>query len=65
MTGTSVGCLDGDSCGWEVIGTDNERREAFVMVGLGRRAQWYRHVISGERSSSRSVERVSNRTIAN
>jgi hypothetical protein len=32
MTGTSVGCLDGDSCGWEVIGTDNERREAFVMV---------------------------------
>jgi hypothetical protein len=31
----------------EVIGTDRERGELFVMVGLGRRAQWYRNVISG------------------
>jgi len=31
----------------EVIGTDRARREVFVMVGLGRRAQWYRNVLAG------------------
>jgi deazaflavin-dependent oxidoreductase (nitroreductase family) len=31
----------------EVIGTDRVRREVFVMVGLGRRAQWYRNVLAG------------------
>ena len=31
----------------EVIGTDRARREVFVMVGLGRRAQWYRNVMAG------------------
>jgi hypothetical protein len=31
----------------EVIGTDRSRQEVFVMVGLGRRAQWYRNVIAG------------------
>ncbi|MHB1569083.1 MAG: nitroreductase family deazaflavin-dependent oxidoreductase [Solirubrobacteraceae bacterium] len=31
----------------EVIGADHARREVFVMVGLGRRAQWYRNVIAG------------------
>jgi deazaflavin-dependent oxidoreductase (nitroreductase family) len=31
----------------EVIGNDRERHEVFVMVGLGRRAQWYRNVIAG------------------
>jgi deazaflavin-dependent oxidoreductase (nitroreductase family) len=31
----------------EVIGTDRSRHEVFVMVGLGRRAQWYRNVIAG------------------
>jgi deazaflavin-dependent oxidoreductase (nitroreductase family) len=31
----------------EVIGNDRARREVFVMVGLGRRAQWYRNVIAG------------------
>jgi hypothetical protein len=31
----------------EVIGSDRERGEVFVMVGLGRRAQWYRNVVAG------------------
>ncbi|HET9103675.1 MAG TPA: nitroreductase family deazaflavin-dependent oxidoreductase [Solirubrobacteraceae bacterium] len=31
----------------EVIGTDRDRGEVFVMVGLGRRAQWYRNVAAG------------------
>ncbi|MEO8969576.1 MAG: nitroreductase family deazaflavin-dependent oxidoreductase [Solirubrobacteraceae bacterium] len=31
----------------EVIGTDRIRKEVFVMVGLGRRAQWYRNVQAG------------------
>lgn len=31
----------------EVIGEDREQHELFVMVGLGRRAQWYRNVIAG------------------
>lgn len=31
----------------EVIGNDPERGEVFVMVGLGRRAQWYRNVVAG------------------
>lgn len=31
----------------EVIGNDRARREVFVIVGLGRRAQWYRNVIAG------------------
>ncbi|HUA48904.1 MAG TPA: nitroreductase family deazaflavin-dependent oxidoreductase [Solirubrobacteraceae bacterium] len=31
----------------EVIGHDRARHEVFVMVGLGRRAQWYRNVIAG------------------
>jgi hypothetical protein len=31
----------------EVIGNDRARHEVFVMVGLGRRAQWYRNVIAG------------------
>ncbi len=31
----------------EVIGNDLPRDEVFVMVGLGRRAQWYRNVIAG------------------
>jgi deazaflavin-dependent oxidoreductase (nitroreductase family) len=31
----------------EVIGTDRARHEVFVMVGLGRRAQWYRNVVAG------------------
>ena len=31
----------------EVIGDDRERGEVFVMVGLGRRTQWYRNVIAG------------------
>ena len=31
----------------EVVGTDDARRETFVMVGLGRRAQWYRNVLAG------------------
>jgi deazaflavin-dependent oxidoreductase (nitroreductase family) len=31
----------------EVIGFDRSRHELFVMVGLGRHAQWYRNVIAG------------------
>jgi len=31
----------------EVIGHDSSRHEVFVLVGLGRRAQWYRNVIAG------------------
>ena len=31
----------------EVIGSDRIRDEVFVMVGLGRRAQWYRNVMAG------------------
>jgi deazaflavin-dependent oxidoreductase (nitroreductase family) len=31
----------------EVIGEDVVARELFVMVGLGRRAQWYRNVTAG------------------
>jgi deazaflavin-dependent oxidoreductase (nitroreductase family) len=31
----------------EVIGNNRERNEVFVMVGLGRRAQWYRNVTAG------------------
>lgn len=31
----------------EVIGEDPGRGELFVMVGLGRRAQWYRNVVAG------------------
>ncbi len=31
----------------EVIANDRARHEVFVMVGLGRRAQWYRNVIAG------------------
>ena len=31
----------------EVIGNDRARHEVFVMVGLGRGAQWYRNVIAG------------------
>lgn len=31
----------------EVIGEDHDRGELFVMVGLGRRAQWYRNVVAG------------------
>lgn len=31
----------------EVIGIDRARHEVFVMVGLGRHAQWYRNVIAG------------------
>jgi deazaflavin-dependent oxidoreductase (nitroreductase family) len=31
----------------EVIGSDREGGEVFVMVGLGRRAQWYRNVTAG------------------
>ncbi|MGH2873929.1 MAG: nitroreductase family deazaflavin-dependent oxidoreductase [Solirubrobacteraceae bacterium] len=31
----------------EVIGNDRDSREVFVMVGLGRRAHWYRNVIAG------------------
>jgi deazaflavin-dependent oxidoreductase (nitroreductase family) len=31
----------------EVIGTDRATAELFVMVGLGRGAQWYRNVVAG------------------
>jgi deazaflavin-dependent oxidoreductase (nitroreductase family) len=31
----------------EVIGADRAGGEVFVMVGLGRRAQWYRNVTAG------------------
>ncbi len=31
----------------EVIGEDPRRHELFVMVGLGRSAQWYRNVVAG------------------
>ena len=31
----------------EVIGADRVRGEVFVMVDLGRRAQWYRNVLAG------------------
>jgi len=31
----------------EVIGEDSAQGELFVMVGLGRRAQWYRNVVAG------------------
>lgn len=31
----------------EAIGDDRARHEVFVMVGLARRAQWYRNVIAG------------------
>jgi deazaflavin-dependent oxidoreductase (nitroreductase family) len=31
----------------EVIGEDRARHELFVMVGLGRSAQWYRNVVAG------------------
>lgn len=31
----------------EVIGNDRARHEVFVIVGLGRRAQWYRNVLAG------------------
>jgi deazaflavin-dependent oxidoreductase (nitroreductase family) len=31
----------------EVLGNDQDRGEVFVMVGLGRAAQWYRNVIVG------------------
>lgn len=31
----------------EVIGEDRERQELFVIVGLGRGAQWYRNVVAG------------------
>ena len=31
----------------EVIGEDRDRHELFVMVGLGRSAQWYRNVVTG------------------
>ena len=31
----------------EVLGTNRGRGELFVMVGLGRRAQWYRNVVAG------------------
>ena len=31
----------------EVIGEERERHELFVMVGLGRSAQWYRNVVAG------------------
>ncbi len=31
----------------EVIGEDRRQRELFVMVGLGRAAQWYRNVGAG------------------
>lgn len=31
----------------EALGYDRARREVFVMVGLGRRAQWYRNVVAG------------------
>ncbi len=31
----------------EVIGEDRGRDELFVMVGLGRSAQWYRNVVAG------------------
>ena len=31
----------------EVLGHDRAQDEVFVMVGLGRRAQWYRNVIAG------------------
>lgn len=31
----------------EVIGEDRDRRELFVLVGLGRGAQWYRNVVAG------------------
>lgn len=31
----------------EVIGDGRARNEVFVMVGLGRRAQWYRNVVAG------------------
>jgi len=31
----------------EVIGDNRARDEVFVMVGLGRRAQWYRNVTAG------------------
>lgn len=31
----------------EVIGNDPGRDEVFVMVGLGRHAQWYRNVTAG------------------
>ncbi len=31
----------------EVIGEDHARREVLVLVGLGRRAQWYRNVMAG------------------
>jgi deazaflavin-dependent oxidoreductase (nitroreductase family) len=31
----------------EVIGEDIDRNELFVMVGLGRSAQWYRNLVAG------------------
>jgi hypothetical protein len=31
----------------EVIGSDHDAHEVFVMVGLGRRAQWYLNVTAG------------------
>ncbi len=31
----------------EVIGENRARHELFVMVGLGRSAQWYRNVVAG------------------
>lgn len=31
----------------EVIRDDRVQHEVFVMVGLGRRAQWYRNVMAG------------------
>jgi len=31
----------------EVIGADCAGHELFVMVGLGRRAQWYRNLMAG------------------
>lgn len=31
----------------EVVGQDRAQDEVFVMVGLGRRAQWYRNVVAG------------------
>ncbi len=32
---------------WEVIGEDRDRHVLFVMVVLGRSAQWYRSVVAG------------------
>ena len=31
----------------EVLGSDRARGEVFVIVGMGRRAQWYRNVLAG------------------